>query len=266
MCGWTNGISYYGDDENTEFDALQVTVSKSFTQGLSLNANYQWANAWGDQNGYWTWDHHVTHLRDSNVRAQQLVSYGSYDLPFGRGKQLAPNANRVTDLLIGGYQLAYVLNWSGGLPYSVNMGGGFGGNEDCNHDTGGSAAPCRPNTSGRIRTSLTGAKVSGGTVSRDLWTPQPQLFSFPGLDVIGNAGANTYHGPSYFNSDLAITKGFTIRESIVAKFRMDAFNGFNHISPGGPDGNIFGTGHISGAAPGPPNVGRQLEFSARIQF
>jgi hypothetical protein len=45
---------------------------------------------------------------------------------------------------------------------------------------------------------------------------------------------------------------------------MDAFNGFNHINPGNPDGNIFGTGHISGLAPGPGP--RQLEFSARIQF
>ena len=43
QCGWTNNISYYGDDENTEFDALQMRSPKSFTQGLSLNANYQWA-------------------------------------------------------------------------------------------------------------------------------------------------------------------------------------------------------------------------------
>ena len=28
QCGWTNDISYYGDDENTEFDALQVTLAK----------------------------------------------------------------------------------------------------------------------------------------------------------------------------------------------------------------------------------------------
>ena len=62
----------------------------------------------------WTWDHRVTHLRDSNVRAQSLISYGSYDLPFGRGKQIAPNSNRIEDLIIGGYQLAYVVNWSGG--------------------------------------------------------------------------------------------------------------------------------------------------------
>ena len=265
QCGWTNGISYYSDDLNTEFDALQVTIAKTFAKGLALNANYQWANAFGDQGGYWTWDHHVTHQRDSNVRSQQLVSYGSYDLPFGRGKQFAQNANKASDLIIGGWQLSYVLNLANGLPYSVNMGGGFGNNQDCNHNTGGSAAPCRPNTSGHIKTNLTKAKVSGGTVSRDSWTPQPQLFSFPGLDVIGNVGANTYRGPGYFNTDMALTKGFTIHESWVAKFRMDAFNAFNHINPGNPDGNIFNTGHISGTGPASYPT-RQLEFSARLQF
>ncbi len=266
MCGWTNGISYYGDDQNTEFNALQVTVAKTFTKGLALNANYQWASAWGDQTQYWTWDHHITHLRDSNVRAQAFTSYGSYDLPFGRGKQFAQNVNRVTDMIIGGWQLAYSLNWSGGLPFSVNMGGGFGANQDCNHNTGGSGAPCRPNTSGHMKTGLSNPANNGssGTISKNFFTSQPQLFSFPGLDVIGNAGANTYRGPSFFNTDMNLVKSFTIHESIVAKFRFDAFNAFNHINAGGPDGNIFGTGHITGLAPGPGP--RQLVFSARVQF
>jgi hypothetical protein len=267
MCGWTNGIAYYGDDQNTEFNALQVTLAKSFAKGLAFNVNYQWASAWSDQNGYWTWSHSVGHMRDSNVRSQVLSSYGSYDLPFGRGKQFAPNANRVTDLIIGGWELAYTLNWSNGLPFSVNMGGGFGNNQDCNHNTGGSAAPCRPNTSGHMKTSLTKAKVSGNTVSRDFFISQPQLFSFPGLDVIGNAGANTYRGPSFFNSDMNLVKSFTIHENIVAKFRFDAFNAFNHINPALPDGNIFGTGHITNIGGAAPGLGpRQLVFSARVQF
>jgi hypothetical protein len=266
MCGWTNGISYYGDDQNTEFNALQVTVAKTFTKGLALNANYQWASAWGDQTQYWTWDHHITHLRDSNVRAQAFTSYGSYELPFGRGKQFAPNANAIANQIIGGWQLAYSLNWSGGLPYSVNMGGGFGANQDCNHNTGGSGAPCRPNTSGHMKTGLYDPANNGssGTISKNFFVSQPQLFSFPGLDVIGNAGANTYRGPSFFNTDLNVTKSFPIHESVVAMFRMDAFNGFNHINAGNPDGNIFGTGHITGLAPGPGP--RQLVFSARVQF
>lgn len=279
QCGWTNGISYYGDDQNTEFDALQVSLAKTFTKGLALNANYQWANAFSDQNGYWTWNHSVGHMRDSNVRAQQLVSYGSYDLPFGKGKQFAQNVNTVTDEIIGGFQLSYVLNWSGGLPFSVNF-SNFGGNQDCNHNTGGSAAPCRPNASGKLKTHLSSPIFgSNGEITRTFWAPQSTtggVFSFPGLDVIGNAGANNYRGPSFFNTDLALTKAFTIHESIVTKFRMDAFNAFNHIQAANPgNGDIFGNGEINGGAgagglgfggmaPGPGP--RQLEFSLHVQF
>ena len=149
MCGWTQGISYYGDDQNTEFDALQVTLAQSYYKGLATTFNYQWANAFDDQTGYWTWSHSVPHQRDSNVRGQQLTAYGSYDLPFGKGKQFAPSANRVEDLLIGGFQLSYVLNWAGGLPFAVNY-SNFGGSgataENCNNSTGGPHAaipkPC----------------------------------------------------------------------------------------------------------------------------
>ena len=266
MCGWTNSISYYGDDQNTEFNALQVSVAKTFTKGLALNANYQWASAWDESNQYWTWNHHVGHMRDSNVRSQVFSSYGSYELPFGRGKQFAPNANAIANQIIGGWQLAYALNWSNGLPFTVGMGGGFGANQDCNHNTGGSNAPCRPNTTGHMKTGVTNPANNGssGTISKNFFTSQPQLFSFPGLDVIGNAGANTYRGPSFFNTDMNITKTFPIHESIVAMFRMDAFNAFNHMNPGGPDGNIFGTGHMTGLQPGPGP--RQLVFSARVQF
>ena len=29
MCGWTNGVAYRGDDQNTEFDAFQVTLAQA---------------------------------------------------------------------------------------------------------------------------------------------------------------------------------------------------------------------------------------------
>ncbi len=265
MCGWTQGISYYGDDQNTEFDALQVNLAKSLTKGLSVNANYQWANAFDEQSGFYTWDHSVTHQRDQAVRGQQLVSYGTYDLPFGKGKQYAQNVNRLTDELIGGFQLSYVLNWSGGLPFSVSY-SNFGGTQDCKHDTGDSSAPCRPNTTGHMKTNLT--KFDPVAHTRSFWTPQSAgsgIFSWPGLDKIGNAGANTYRGPSFFNSDMAITKAFTIHESIVTKFRMDAFNAFNHINAANPNnGDIFNNGPISGMAWGA--TPRQLEFALHVQF
>ena len=265
MCGWTQGISYYGDDQNTEFDALQVNLAKSFTKGLSLNANYQWANAFDDQSGYWTWDHNVTHQRDQAVRAQQLVSYGSYDLPFGKGKQFASNVNTLTDEIIGGFQLSYVLNWSGGLPFSINY-SNFGGDQDCNHNVGQSSAPCRPNATGHMKTSLT--KFDPIAHTRSFFTPQPKsggIFSFPGLDNIGNAGANNYRGPRFFNTDITITKAFTIHESVVVKFGMLAFNAFNHINAANPsNSDIFSNGPINGMGWGASPRG--LAFSGRVQF
>ncbi len=265
MCGWTQGISYYGDDQNTEFDALQITLAKQFSKGFAATANYQWASAFDEASGFYTWSHVVTHMRDSNVRDQQIVMYGSYDLPFGKGKQFASDVNHATDLLIGGYQLSSVINWSGGLPFTIGY-SNFGGTEDCNHSTGGTAAPCRPQASGKLGTKLTGFDAS--TKTRSLWTAQSKpssTFSWPGLDKIGNGGANNYVGPSFFNTDLAITKGFTIWESVETKFRMDAFNAFNHINAGNPNnGDIFGNGPISGQSAGGQT--RQLEFSLRVQF
>jgi hypothetical protein len=267
QCGWTSNIAYYGDDQNTEFDALQVTLAKTMSKGLAFTTNYEWASAFGDSNSFWTWSHVVTHYRDSNVRTQQLVLYGSYDLPFGKGKQFLAGASRAMDLLVGGYSLSGVLNWSSGLPFGVSF-SNFGNNQDCNHNTGGSAAPCRPNANGRLKTNLSGFDPISHT--RTFWQPQPTtngVFSFPGLDVVGNAGNNNYFGPSFFNTDLSLTKSFAIWEQVATIFRFDAFNAFNHINAGNPNTtNIFTNGPISSSTAGEGQGPRYLTFSLRVQF
>jgi len=268
MCGWVNPIVSRADGQNSEFDALQVTLEQRFSKGLAFNLNYNWNSAFDENATYYTWNQSVTHMRDSNVRDQQLILYGSYDLPFGRGRQYAPGVNRVIDLLIGGYQLSGFMNWSGGLPFTLNY-SNFGTDADpetCAQNTGPTSAPCLPNAHGHMSTKLTAFDPVSHT--RSFWTPQPTsggIFSFPGLDVIGNAGQNTYRGPAFFNTDLALTKAFTIHEDVVVKFRMDAFNVFNHINAGNPNNDdIFGKGVISSEAPGA--APRQLEFGLKLQF
>jgi len=275
-CGWTQSIFYQGDDQNTEYDALQVSLAQTFSKGLAFTANYNWASAFDENSTYWTWSHTATHERDSNVRDQQFVMYGSYDLPFGKGKQFAQNANHLADLLIGGYQLSTVLNWSGGLPFSLSY------NEAGSNVPG--SAPNYPSYAlgRRLPTHLTAFSGSGtGTrgfyqaQTTDLITdPGTGVFVNPGLDNIGNTGYNSVRGPSFFTEDIGLTKAFTIWENVVTKFRMDAFNAFNHINPGNPGGGIEGkpgteAGTITSEANG--CVGstcgpRQLEFSLRVQF
>jgi Carboxypeptidase regulatory-like domain len=268
MCGWTQSIFYQGDDQDTNFNAVQVTLTQTLAKGLSYTSNYQWARAYDSQTNYYTWDRAIDYGQDSNVRAQQFNIYGSYDMPFGKGKQFAPDVNHATDLVIGGWQLSSVLNWSGGLPFTLNY-------SEASSNVPGSV-PTYPSYagSGRMKTSLTKYVPSGsGTGTRTFYQQQTTdlitdsgtgIFKNPGLDTIGNVGFNTYRGPGFFNTDMAITKAFTVWENVVTKFRMDAFNAFNHINPGNPGGNIESTGTITGEGAG--GAPRQLEFSLRIQF
>ena len=276
MCGWTNSIQYNGNNQNTEFDALQITLAQQFHDGFSYTANYQWAAAFDEQSGYYTWDHNITHGRDTNTRKQQITWYGSYDLPFGHGKEFAAGVNQLTDELIGGYQLGGVMSWSSGLPFTLSY------SESCSNVPSGSGAcggdaPNWPssNNGARMKTNLT--SFDPNTASRTFYTKQTKnltdpaansagtgVFVDPGLDTIGNVRRNTYFGPAFFNMDLALTKTFPIHENIAAKFRLDAFNAFNHINPGNPGGNIESDGRITSEAPG--GQPRQLEFSLRVQF
>jgi hypothetical protein len=264
-CGWTNSIAYRGDDQNTEFDALQVTLAQSMKNGLTMNANYEWASAFDELSGYYTWSHSLVHQRDSNVRDQQLTTYGSYDFPFGKGKKYIAGANHATDLLVGGWQISDVTQWSGGLPFTL-------GYNECG--TNVNDGPCDPSESKRMSTSLTGYVANGhGTGSRTYY-PAHSLgdgtFVNPGLDTFGNAGLNTYRGPHFFSTDLGLTKAFTVWENVAVKFRMDAFNAFNHITAGNPGGNIESIGSIGGEGGGCGQGNdcgpRQLEFSLHAQF
>ncbi len=266
-CGWTQGIAYRGDDQNTEFDALQVNIAQTMKNGLSANANYEWASAFDEESGFYTWSHSITHGRDSNVRDQQLTLYGSYDFPFGKGKQYLPGANHATDLLVGGWQISDVSQWSGGLPYTL------GYNESGSNINDG---PGDPSQQKKLSTSV--SKYDAVTHSRCMFdcpgtTPHSLgdgTFVNPGLDTFGNSGINTYRGPRFFSTDLGLTKAFTVWENVAVKFRMDAFNAFNHITAGNPGGSIETGGQIGGEGGGCGQGNdcgpRQLEFSLHVQF
>jgi hypothetical protein len=258
-CGWSQGVVNYGDNQNTNFNAMQVTLSQQSWKGLSATFNYQLAAAYDTASGYFTWDPSAVYGHDSNVRKQAATAYGSYQLPFGKGKQFLTSANRLEDLAIGGYEISGTYSVSSGLPFTINAGG-------CPNTPG--SAPCYADQTQRLKTSLSSYKPGiGWTFYDDQSTTG--VFTQPKLDMIGNAGRNTYNGPNFYNADLALQKSFDIWEKVQAKFRFDAYNAVNHINPGNPGGNVIGSptsnpSVIQNEAPGPGP--RQLEFSLRLQF
>ena len=87
---------YYSDNLNTNFNALPGHPAAEHLEGPGLHHELPVGQRLCRQctdNNYVTWDRHVGHGRDSNVRLQQMTWYGTYELPFGKGKQFASGVN-----------------------------------------------------------------------------------------------------------------------------------------------------------------------------
>lgn len=267
MCGWGQGIAYYGDDQDSHFNALQVTLAKQFTKGLSFNGNFAWQRGIDFNSNYATWNRQAVEGRNNDIREKQFVIYGLYQLPFGHNQMFVSTAPKWVDEIIGGWQLSPVLNWASGLPFTLNL-------STCNTYVPGSA-PCYPNGKGSFLPTHLGSfdatKHQRAYFNKNNSGGIPLGFSTPALDTIGNAGRNDAWGPGYFNTDLALQKNFPIYESLLAQFRVDAFNAFNHINAGFggsgassniDQGEVFVTSSTAEFGQNP----RQLQFSLRLQF
>ena len=258
-CGWSQGITYYGDNQNTHYNALQITLQQNSWHNLSGTLNYAYQRGADAASGYATWSHSAVWGNDSAVRRSAITGYAIYKLPFGRGQTFLGQSNGVVNQIVSGFEFSPTIVYESGLPFTLSFNG-------CGADIP-SSAPCYVNgSSSQLKTGATG--YPGGPNGLSWYQPQTlgTAFTDPGLDTIGNGGRNNAWGPHLFNSDMSAMKNFYIRRYTL-QFRADAFNGFNHINFGNPGGNIQQVGGI-GSGPGPNGTAnpRQMEFTARIEF
>ncbi len=130
--GNNNGrISYVDDTGWHSYNGLQVQFRQRLSQGLNWTTNYTWSKsltnlATDNQNQSLDF---LT-LRDIglNRRLSQfdithvIQTFGTYDLPVGRGRWLSVN-NRVLDGVVGGWTLGSIFVFNTGQP--IQLTGGF---------------------------------------------------------------------------------------------------------------------------------------------
>ncbi len=267
QCGWSNGIGYRGDDQDTHYNALQISIAKQFTHGFSINTNYAWQKAYNYLSSYATFDKSIVKGLDEETRQQSVVLYGIGQLPFGHNKQFFPNVGGTVNQIIGGWQFSPIITWQGGLPFTLSV-------NSCSGSIP-SSAPCYVN--GPVRSlNRTLRGYPGGPSGVTFYQAQTLggAFTAAPLDTVGNSGRNSVFGPNFFNGDLSLQKNFPIKEKLTAQFRWDAYNGFNHINyglPNGTSGQVSSSIQQNGAiTAGPyPNGStnpRQQQFSVRLDF
>jgi Carboxypeptidase regulatory-like domain len=252
----------------SNYNSLQVSVTKRMTKGLSLNFNYVWAHmmddqdssGWGSRAGpqdYQIANDPGANYSNSNFDVRHAFKgYAVYELPFGRGKQFL-NGSRLLDEAVGGWQLAGTVILQTGNPFTV-----YG-----NQNTYALAGTQFPNL-------IPGVSPTAGAHSRTNWV-NVGAFSEPANGTFGDVRRNSFYGPGINAFNLSTAKRFAIpwKEGIQVEFRADAQNVFNHPSFGTPSGT-----NLSGASGvGQPYVGttpltsvtvngRDLQLALRVSF
>jgi hypothetical protein len=281
--GQLTGYNYNGI---SNYNALQTTINKRFTNGLLFSFNYTYSHflddqdsgGWGSRGGtqYWQVGNNpkATYGNSNFDIPNAFKGYASYELPFGRGKSYL-NSSSVLNEAVGGWRLAGTLIAQSGTPFTV-----VNENNSNQNLTG-----CGTSPSG----SATGGDVNNGCnwfpnviASTHIGNPGPsQWFNVNAFAnawtagsgvpfAFGNEGRNSLRGPRLTVLNLSIAKGFQIREGIRVELRSDWVNALNHPSLGVP-GQNFGGSNFGEINEGTQNNGvtvaaRSGQLSAKITF
>jgi outer membrane receptor protein involved in Fe transport len=240
-----NALTNYS---NATYNAFQLDVTKRFSRGVQLQANYVWSkvlsDAGGDQQTDFEpfLDNNNAKIERSRVSGSDLrhvfKANGLYELPFGHNKRFSPS-NAVLSKIVSGWNIAAVLTLQSGTPFSVISGRGTlnraarSGNETANTNMTGDQLnqlfSVTMTGSGPVYVPASIKGTDGRAVAPDGAAPfAGQVFFQPTVGTIGALQRNYFSGPSVYDVDAKISKVTTIKEGKTLEFRADATNVLNH--------------------------------------
>lgn len=188
-------------------DAERTIFSSS--TGSNLGSSFSAIlNAWNPKQNYAPSDFDVRHLVTANWGAQ---------LPFGKGKAIAGNANRWLNGIVGDWQLSGLARWTSGLPFSVISGSGWGTNW--------------AEKSGMVQTGpiQTGTHIDSNGAAQAFADPAQALSALRN-PYPGEAGQrNNFRGDGYFGIDARLSKTWKVGERNNLRLAWDVFNVTNSV-------------------------------------
>ncbi len=218
--------NYLDTSGNANYNGLEVKLEKRYSRGYQFLIGYSWSKTidmdTNDQGGGASDNpyNYRTMRGPSNIDVgQHFVASFVLDLPFGKGKRIANTSSPVLNAFIGGWQLAGIVTFQGGFPFTPTLGSADPTNSGRQYGT-------RPNVIG------TGAVANP---NRNQWFNVAD-FAIPAQYTIGNAGRNILRGPGLANQDLSLHKDFHFTERTYLQFRAEYFNAFNVTNLANPNG------------------------------
>ncbi|MGB8534883.1 MAG: carboxypeptidase regulatory-like domain-containing protein [Acidobacteriaceae bacterium] len=252
---------------NSSYNALEVSMRKRFSHGLSFLASYTWSKTIDDVSSF-----NITGSASKPVAGENDLAQDPFNLGAERGLSLFDARNRFVgsydwalpfwnqgqnwyQWVLGGWQLDGIATLMSGTPFSVFDSNDVAAQGSAPEITGFSAQ--RPN--------LTGNPNNGPRSVSD-WL---NTSAFQRLDPTANAGQfgtegrNVNVGPGYADWDFAALKNFKVTESKQLQFRAELFDVLNRTNFRLPDSDISSPtfNHILAA-----EAPRQVQFALKFKF
>jgi hypothetical protein len=248
---FTNIIPIYSVGASSFYNSLQISVNKRFTHGLQMQLAYTWGKSIDDgmshQNSY---DIRASRALSDIDIAHRTVIMGVYELPFGRGRRIGTNWNKITDLAIGRWQVNGIATFSTGTPLGISA----------SNNAGIFNVAIRPNNNGQS------GKLTGPVQQRLNRYFDTSVFSQPTAFTFGNMGprVSDIRNDGIYNWDLSLFKDFQATERVKAQLRMEALNAFNTPRFGSPNTSV--TSSSFGVITSQSNAPRQIQLALKVIF
>ena len=211
---------------NSNFDALELNAQKYLSYGLSFLANYTWSRNFSDFSESLNQSYYQTDPFNRNYNYGPSESDIPYVFKFSGTWEIPHfHLRGVGDKLLNGWELAPILTWQSGLPYSIMSGldNSFTGDYSDRADFIGKSI---------IQAHLNPDRPHGQLIQEYFNTA---LFQPNAIGTFGDSGKNNLRGPGLFNTDLALLKNTKIGEHLTLQFRAEFYNAFNNVAFGLPD-------------------------------
>lgn len=258
---------------NSNYNAMQLKVTRQMTSGLEFQGSYTWSHAIDDSGdpitpalgnrGFPRNSRNLAQERgnsDNDVRHVGVISY-IWQMPIGRGRSYLNSG--VMGKLLEGIQFSGITSIHSGHPFDV-------------FSTTDSERTGLSN-----RADLVGDPFAGGAnpnaSAGKVYFSNINAFAQPAFGRPGTIGRNQFYGPGYVDFDLAFAKNMKFTERVSGVLQIQCYNLFNHpnfTNPGADSGALgnqlgsplFGVITSTVGNPDATTSARQMQVSMQVSF
>jgi len=209
------------DGGTQQYHGLLMSIQRRAAQGVNVGANYTWSHCIGDEPNANDTGVGGTGFLVPNDRARDRSNCVSSDRRHIFNMTVVAStpqfANTTLRHLASGWSVSGIYRLSTGQYLTILSG----------------LDRALTGQSGNQRADLAKTDVFGdvGSVNNYL---DPAAFAQPAIGTFGNLGKANIEGPNSWQLDIALSRGFQIREGQRLEFRVEAFNVTNSLLRGNP--------------------------------